>query len=137
MFDESSTIEDSVPEQHPGDGQNQLEPGGYGVGVPTGVSAASFNDMHNLIRKANEDQAAAMMNEGGKGQKIKNMLRRNSRRDKSKGKLKIESTAPAAVNPRGAWQKPTPSNTSGASVESAFCGNYQVGHGNFLRILKC
>ncbi|ETN73095.1 hypothetical protein NECAME_18527, partial [Necator americanus] len=39
----------------------------YGVGVPTGVSAASFNDMHNLIRKANEDQAAAMMNEGKTG----------------------------------------------------------------------
>ncbi|UMM23239.1 hypothetical protein L5515_004058 [Caenorhabditis briggsae] len=124
MFDETSTTEDAVPEQHPADGQNPLEPGGYGVGVPTGVSAASFNDMHNLIRKANEDQAAAMMNEGGKGQKIKNMLRRNSRRDKSKSKLKIESTAPAAVNPRG-WTQPTPSNTSGASVESAFCGNYQ------------
>ncbi|CCD62881.1 GTPase-activating protein pac-1 [Caenorhabditis elegans] len=123
MFDESSTTEDAVPEQHPADGQNPLEPGGYGVGVPTGVSAASFNDMHNLIRKANEDQAAAMMNEG-KGQKIKNMLRRNSRRDKSKSKLKIESTAPAAVNPRG-WTQPTPSNTSAASVESAFCGNYQ------------
>ncbi|EGT52086.1 CBN-PAC-1 protein [Caenorhabditis brenneri] len=125
MFDETSTTEDAVPEQHPADGQNPLEPGGYGVGVPTGVSAASFNDMHNLIRKANEDQAAAMMNEGGKGQKIKNMLRRNSRRDKSKSKLKIESTAPAAVNPRGAWTQPTPSNTSAASVESAFCGNYQ------------
>lgn len=124
MFDETSTTEDAVPEQHPSDGQNPLEPGGYGVGVPTGVSAASFNDMHNLIRKANEDQAAAMMNEGGKGQKIKNMLRRNSRRDKSKSKLKIESTAPAAVNPRG-WTQPTPSNTSAASVESAFCGNYQ------------
>ncbi|CAI2349747.1 unnamed protein product [Caenorhabditis sp. 36 PRJEB53466] len=125
MFNETSTTEDAVPEQHPADGQNPLEPGSYGVGVPTGVSAASFNDMHNLIRKANEDQAAAMMNEGGKGQKIKNMLRRNSRRDKSKSKLKIESTAPAAVNPRGAWTQPTPSSTSAASVESAFCGNYQ------------
>ncbi|CAI5444586.1 unnamed protein product [Caenorhabditis angaria] len=122
MFDETSTAEDAVPEQHPADGQNPLEPGSYGVGVPTGVSAASFNDMHNLIRKANEDQAAAMMNEG-KGQKIKNMLRRNSRRDKSKSKLKIESTAPAAVNPK--WTQPTPSNNSSNSVESAFCGNYQ------------
>lgn len=44
-----------------------LEAPQYGVGVPTGVSAASFNDMHNLIRKANEDQAAAMMNEGKAG----------------------------------------------------------------------
>ncbi|CAB3403615.1 unnamed protein product [Caenorhabditis bovis] len=122
MFDESSTADDKVPEQNPAEGPNSSEPGSYGVGVPTGVSAASFNDMHNLIRKANEDQAAAMMNEG-KGQKIKNMLRRNSRRDKSKSKLKIESTAPAAVNPK--WKPPTASNNSANSVESAFCGNYQ------------
>ncbi|KAK5967607.1 hypothetical protein GCK32_010993 [Trichostrongylus colubriformis] len=105
----------------------------YGVGVPSGVSAASFNDMHNLIRKANEEQAAAMMSEG-KGGKIKNILRRNSRRDKSKSKLKIESTAPAAMNPRagGAYTTnavhhqpssvPPPQHTG---VESAFCGNYQ------------
>lgn len=120
MFDETSTIEDAVPEQHPNEGSNSVEPASYGVSVPTGVSAASFNDMHSLIRKANEDQAAAMMNEG-KTAKIKNILRRNSRRDKSKSKMKIESTAPAAVCPRQ-YTQPTPSTTS---VESAFCGNYQ------------
>ncbi|CAD6196387.1 unnamed protein product [Caenorhabditis auriculariae] len=126
MFNEVSTTEDAVPEQHPSEtGTNASEPGSYGVGVPTGVSAASFNDMHNLIRKANEDQAAAMMNEG-KGGKIKNILRRNSRRDKSRSKLKIESTAPGAMSqPRPAFSQPTPSSVSGNSVESAFCGNYQ------------
>ncbi|KAK6745704.1 hypothetical protein RB195_012054 [Necator americanus] len=136
MFDDNSTADDSVPEQHPSEtGGPPLEAPQYGVGVPTGVSAASFNDMHNLIRKANEDQAAAMMNEGKAG-KIKNILRRNSRRDKSKSKLKIESTAPAAVNPRGAAvsanntaHQPAPalthSPTAQSSVESAFCGNYQ------------
>ncbi|PIO74883.1 RhoGAP domain protein [Teladorsagia circumcincta] len=159
MFDDTSTADDSVPEQHPSEtGSSAVEAPQYGVGVPSGVSAASFNDMHNLIRKANEEQAAAMMNEGkagknyrwiqvcivgssaveapqygvgvpsgvsaasfndmhnlirkaneeqaaammneGKAGKIKNILRRNSRRDKSKSKLKIESTAPAAMNPR-------------------------------------
>ncbi|KIH56089.1 RhoGAP domain protein [Ancylostoma duodenale] len=134
MFNDNSTADDSVPEQHPSEtGGPPLEAPQYGVGVPTGVSAASFNDMHNLIRKANEDQAAAMMNEGKTG-KIKNILRRNSRRDKSKSKLKIESTAPAAVNPRGAGANnasyhPIPSSTHSpttqSSVDSAFCGNYQ------------
>ncbi|PAV59050.1 hypothetical protein WR25_10759 isoform E [Diploscapter pachys] len=126
MFDSESTAEDEVPEQHPSElNAPPTDPPQYGVGVPTGVSAASFNDMHNLIRKANEDQAAALMNEGKAG-KIKNMLRRNSRRDKknsapttSKG-LKIESTAPAAVNPRY-----TPATPSVQSVESAFQGHYQ------------
>ncbi|EYC28323.1 hypothetical protein Y032_0008g91 [Ancylostoma ceylanicum] len=137
MFNDNSTADDSVPEQHPSEtGGPPLEAPQYGVGVPTGVSAASFNDMHNLIRKANEDQAAAMMNEGKAG-KIKNILRRNSRRDKSKSKLKIESTAPAAVNPRGAGANnaahhPIPSSTHSpttqSSVDSAFCGNYQVRH---------
>ncbi|RCN35655.1 hypothetical protein ANCCAN_18479 [Ancylostoma caninum] len=68
MFNDNSTADDSVPEQHPSEtGGPPLEAPQYGVGVPTGVSAASFNDMHNLIRKANEDQAAAMMNEGKTG----------------------------------------------------------------------
>ncbi|KAK6017988.1 hypothetical protein OSTOST_16480 [Ostertagia ostertagi] len=94
--------------------------------------------MHNLIRKANEEQAAAMMNEGKAG-KIKNILRRNSRRDKSKSKLKIESTAPAAMNPRPGGAStgnsvhhpppplppPTHSPTQHTGVETAFCGNYQ------------
>ncbi|KHJ94965.1 RhoGAP domain protein [Oesophagostomum dentatum] len=139
MFNDNSPADDAVPEQHPSEtGGPPLEAPQYGVGVPTGVSAASFNDMHNLIRKANEDQAAAMMAEG-KGGKIKNILRRNSRRDKSKSKLKIESTAPAAVNPRGgaaptanhtvahhpAPHPVTHSPTTQSSVDSAFCGNYQ------------
>ncbi|XGW13797.1 hypothetical protein V3C99_000247 [Haemonchus contortus] len=139
MFDDNSTADDSVPEQHPSEtGASAVEAPQYGVGVPSGVSAASFNDMHNLIRKANEEQAAAMMNEGKAG-KIKNILRRNSRRDKSKSKLKIESTAPAAMNPRPGGASTTnavhysspslppashsPSQHTG--VESAFCGNYQ------------
>ncbi|CAJ0598026.1 unnamed protein product [Cylicocyclus nassatus] len=141
MFNDNSPADDAVPEQHPSEtGGPPLEAPQYGVGVPTGVSAASFNDMHNLIRKANEDQAAAMMAEG-KGGKIKNILRRNSRRDKSKSKLKIESTAAAAMNPRSggatisnhtaASYHPTPpppitqSPTTQSSVDSAFCGNYQ------------
>lgn len=48
-------------------GASAVEAPQYGVGVPSGVSAASFNDMHNLIRKANEEQAAAMMSEGKAG----------------------------------------------------------------------
>ena len=48
------------------------------------------------------------------------MLRRNSRRDKSKPKPKIESTAPAAVHPRYNCTPPQ------SSVDSAFLGNYQV-----------
>ncbi|VDL78078.1 unnamed protein product [Nippostrongylus brasiliensis] len=68
MFDDSSTADDCVPEQHPSEtGASATEAPQYGVGVPSGVSAASFNDMHNLIRKANEEQAAAMMNEGKTG----------------------------------------------------------------------
>ncbi|KAE9416991.1 hypothetical protein Angca_004360 [Angiostrongylus cantonensis] len=139
MFDEKSTASDIVPERHPSDTSvTAMEAPQYGVGVPSGVSAASFNDMHNLIRKANEDQAAAMMSEGKTG-KIKNILRRNSRRDKSKSKLKIESTAPAAVNPRvvsgsalpntahqTANQSPQPQSPIQRScVETTFCGNYQ------------
>ncbi|VDM66030.1 unnamed protein product [Strongylus vulgaris] len=138
MFNDNSPADDAVPEQHPSEtGGPPLEAPHYGVGVPTGVSAASFNDMHNMIRKANEDQAAAMMNEG-KGGKIKNILRRNSRRDKSKSKLKIESTAAAAMNPRSGGatvanhtsQHPVPTHvthspTAQSSVDSAFCGNYQ------------
>ncbi|WKY01311.1 hypothetical protein Q1695_015365 [Nippostrongylus brasiliensis] len=137
MFDDSSTADDCVPEQHPSEtGASATEAPQYGVGVPSGVSAASFNDMHNLIRKANEEQAAAMMNEGKTG-KIKNILRRNSRRDKSKSKLKIESTAPAATHPRhgagttNAVHHPPPipppaySPTQPSGVESAFCGHYQ------------
>ncbi|VDO62244.1 unnamed protein product [Heligmosomoides polygyrus] len=49
------------------EGASAVEAPQYGVGVPSGVSAASFNDMHNLIRKANEEQAAAMMSEGKAG----------------------------------------------------------------------
>lgn len=68
MFDSESTADDEVPEQHPSElNAPPTDPPQYGVGVPTGVSAASFNDMHNLIRKANEDQAAALMNEGKAG----------------------------------------------------------------------
>ncbi|CAI4231196.1 unnamed protein product [Auanema sp. JU1783] len=119
MFDDSSTAEDSVPEPHPSETITSVnDHPQYGVGLPSAVSAATFNDMHNLIRKANEDQAAAMMSEGKTG-KIKNMLRRNSRRDKSRGKLKIESTAPAATHPRYS------SSTQQSSVDSAFVGNYQ------------
>uniref|UniRef100_A0A0K0CZS8 Rho-GAP domain-containing protein n=1 Tax=Angiostrongylus cantonensis TaxID=6313 RepID=A0A0K0CZS8_ANGCA len=173
MFDEKSTASDIVPERHPSDTSvTAMEAPQYGVGVPSGVSAASFNDMHNLIRKANEDQAAAMMSEGKTGKRqlicgifveqivydflkcthdvnmlhnscwylqIKNILRRNSRRDKSKSKLKIESTAPAAVNPRvvsgsalpntahqTANQSPQPQSPIQRScVETTFCGNYQ------------
>ncbi|KJH49824.1 hypothetical protein DICVIV_04008 [Dictyocaulus viviparus] len=138
MFDDNSTANDIVPERHPSEtGATAAEAPQYGVGVPSGVSAASFNDMHNLIRKANEEQAAAMMNEGKTG-KIKNILRRNSRRDKSKSKLKIESTAPAAMNPRvGGAQPvnsvqclaneppPVQSPTQPNCLENVFCGNYQ------------
>lgn len=140
MFDDSSPADDNVPEQHPSEtGASAVEAPQYGVGVPSGVSAASFNDMHNLIRKANEEQAAAMMSEGKAG-KIKNILRRNSRRDKSKSKLKIESTAAAAMHPRhGATPTsnavhhhhapPLPphahSPTQPSGVETAFCGHYQ------------
>uniref|UniRef100_A0A1I7XH24 Rho-GAP domain-containing protein n=1 Tax=Heterorhabditis bacteriophora TaxID=37862 RepID=A0A1I7XH24_HETBA len=132
MFDDSSTVEDDVPDQHPSEtGPSALEAPQYGVGVPTGVSAASFNDMHNLIRKANEDQAAAMMNEGKTG-KIKNILRRNSRRDRSKSKLKIESTAPAAINPRNSGALATPTQSS---VDSTFCGNYQIYANSFQCLL--
>ncbi|KAJ1345783.1 hypothetical protein KIN20_000393 [Parelaphostrongylus tenuis] len=141
MFDDKSTASDTVPERHPSETSvTAMEPPQYGVGVPSGVSATSFNDMHNLIRKANEEQAAAMMSEGKTG-KIKNILRRNSRRDKSKSKLKIESTAPAAVNPRVVSAAPQhatnttqrtisqpslpQSPTQQSCVEAMFCGNYQ------------
>lgn len=48
-------------------GSSLHDPPQYGVGLPSAVSAATFNDMHNLIRKANEDQAAALMSEGKTG----------------------------------------------------------------------
>lgn len=140
MFDGASTASDVVPERHPSDiSVTAAEAPQYGVGVPSGVSAASFNDMHNLIQKANEEQAAAMMSEGKPG-KIKNILRRNSRRDKSKSKLKIESTALAAMNSRVASSAQRTTNATQQTsiqhflpqspthrncVESAFCGDYQ------------
>ena len=68
MFDDNSPVDDMVPPQHPSEtAEPRNEAPQYGVVNPGGVSAATFNDMHMLIRKANEEQAAALMNEGKTG----------------------------------------------------------------------
>ncbi|CAJ0941728.1 unnamed protein product, partial [Mesorhabditis belari] len=137
MFDDAGTVDDAVPEMI------QTEPvpppgGAHGLDAgPAGVSTTSFNDMHNLIRRANEEQAADMMKEQSRAGKIKNILnvRRNSQRKKEKGRLKIESTAPAAMNPLPSanvlpsrpgnlYTVPPPIPTSSA-LDTIFCGSYQ------------
>ena len=68
MFDDNSPADDAVPTQHPSEiAEPRSETAQYGVVNPGAVSAATFNDMHMLIRKANEEQAAALMNEGKAG----------------------------------------------------------------------
>ncbi|VDN02484.1 unnamed protein product [Thelazia callipaeda] len=63
------------------------------------IMTTSFNDMHNLIRRANEVEATAMMDAQKYG-KIKNILnvRRNSKRDKRK-KVRDHSAHAASNTP--------------------------------------
>ncbi|KAK0416311.1 hypothetical protein QR680_012409 [Steinernema hermaphroditum] len=138
MFDDNGTAEQPVPEQVAGDQQSnpgsgvvsQLNGSGSGgaLQVDTGpMTVASFNDMHNLLRKVNEQEAAAMMNEN-KSNKITKILnvRRNSRKDKSKNKkTATSSTSSIGQDPPSTSPATKQSRSQTASVDSAFCGHYQ------------
>uniref|UniRef100_A0A915BMZ7 GTPase-activating protein pac-1 n=1 Tax=Parascaris univalens TaxID=6257 RepID=A0A915BMZ7_PARUN len=138
MFDEAGTADDEVPEPVPSACDAAVaahsqggSSGGLGVEAELLASGSlmttSFNDMHNLLRRANEAEAVAMM-DAQRGGKIKQMLnvRRNSKKDKSK-KRERDHSAHAGTTPRvgstAASAIAHPSSTT--PVERAFCGTYQ------------
>ncbi|TKR77120.1 hypothetical protein L596_018149 [Steinernema carpocapsae] len=133
MFDDNGTAEQPVPEQVAGEqqsapsGVSQLNGSGSGVSMDGPMTAASLNDMHNLLRKVNEQEAAALMNEN-KSNKITKILnvRRNSRKDKSKNKkMPTSSTSSIGQDPPSTSPATKQSRSQTASVDSAFCGHYQ------------
>ncbi|MFH4977203.1 hypothetical protein AB6A40_003912 [Gnathostoma spinigerum] len=148
VFNDAGTTDDDVPPAVPsacdasasncGQNSNTLSSGiESDLSVSQGgMMTASFNDMHNLIRKVNEAEATAMM-DAQKGGKIKQILnvRRNSRRDRSKKRERererdhsanplTSSTCSSAVINQHESAVPTPTSIT-STVEHAFCGRYQ------------
>ncbi|CAJ0580603.1 unnamed protein product, partial [Mesorhabditis spiculigera] len=120
IFNDKGDSEDPVPAMiHT---EPLVAPGTQGLELcPAGVSSSSFNDMHNMIRRVNEAEAADMMRESRTG-KIINIinLRRNSQRKKDKAKSKPENTSSQASFTRSRKEEANSNSSKSGETSSGF-----------------